>query len=72
MSNLTKRLKEEVLIDIYRKTLTESRFLGNNFSQQLLNQLCLIIREKKFAPEEEIFSRGELSSKLIFVLRGEI
>jgi hypothetical protein len=55
MSQLTKNLKEEVLIDIYFKNLKASRFLGHNFSQDVLNHYCLHLKEKKFAPEEELF-----------------
>ena len=37
MSQLTKRLKGEVLIDMYFKVLKGSRFLGKNFSKEVLN-----------------------------------
>lgn len=59
MSHLTKHLKEEVLIDIYHKTLKTSTLLGQNLSDSLLEKLCIHVKEKKFAPEEEVFSRGE-------------
>jgi len=52
---LTKNLKEEVLVDIYKKILKRSRFLRENFSDQTINKLCLYVKEKKFAPEEKIF-----------------
>lgn len=32
MGNLTKKLKEEVLIDIYSNILKNSRLIGENFS----------------------------------------
>jgi len=72
MSQLTKHLKEEVLIDIYKKTLKSSRLLRENFSEQTLNRLCIYIKEKKFAPEEIVFTKGELVTKMIFILSGEI
>lgn len=53
---MTKHLKEEVLIDIYKKTLKKSRFLRENFCDQTLNKLCTHLKEKKFVPEEGIFS----------------
>lgn len=69
---MTRRLREEVVIDIYLKILKRSRLLGNNFSNDILNRFCLLLKEKKYAPEEEIFSQGEIASKLIFVLSGEL
>ena len=60
MSQLTKHLKEEVLVDIYKKTLKQSRLLRENFSEATIDRLCIFIKEKKFAPEEIVFSRGEL------------
>lgn len=30
------------------------------------------MKEKKFAPEEIVFSRGEVANKLIFILSGEL
>jgi hypothetical protein len=72
MSQLTKHLKEEVLVDIYKKTLRQSRLLRENFSEQTLDRLCIFIKEKKFAPEEIVFQRGELVQKMIFILSGEL
>ena len=72
MGNLTKKLKEEVLIDIYSNILRNSRLIGENFSQKILNTLCLKVKEKKYTPEEEIFSKGEIANRLIFILKGEV
>lgn len=72
MGVLTKKLKEEVSVDMYFKVLKKSRIIGENLPMSLINQLCLKIKEKKLTPEEDIFTKGELVSRLIFVLKGEI
>jgi hypothetical protein len=52
---MTKHLKEEVLVDIYKKILYSSRLLRENFSEQTLHKLCINLKERKFAPEEVLF-----------------
>jgi CRP-like cAMP-binding protein len=69
---MTKHLKEEVLIDIYKRVLKKSKFLRENFTEQTINKLCTRIKEKKFVPEEVIIQQGEVASKLIFLLSGSI
>ena len=72
MGVLTKKLKEEVLVDMFFKVLKKSRIIGENLPASLINSLCLKLKEKKFTPEEDIFTKGEPVNKLIFVLKGEI
>jgi hypothetical protein len=45
MSQLTRHLKEEVLKDIYGKTVKASRLLGQ-LSTEVLNGLCLHLKER--------------------------
>lgn len=70
--HLTKSLKEEVLIDIYKKHLKKSRFLRDNFSEETINKFCLRIRERKYTPEEKIFHQGEQVDCLLFIMTGGI
>lgn len=61
MSNLGKNLKEEVLIDIYKKILMKSHLLRDNFSEETIHKLCVRVKEKKIVPDEKVFSRGDLA-----------
>lgn len=55
-NSLSKKLKEEVQVDIYEKILKNNKFLKNNFSETLLRNLSLKFEEITLAPEELIFS----------------
>ncbi|CAD8200952.1 unnamed protein product [Paramecium octaurelia] len=72
IEQLTKHLREEVLIDIYRKTLQQSRFLRENFSEEILNRLCQIVKETKLYPEQVLFQRNDSPKALWFVLSGAV
>ncbi|CAD8180977.1 unnamed protein product [Paramecium pentaurelia] len=72
IEQLTKHLREEVLIDIYSKTLKQSRFLRENFSEEILNRLCQIVKETKLYPEQVLFQRNDSPKALWFVLSGAV
>jgi hypothetical protein len=65
-------LKEEVLVDIYKKILKKSHLIQDNFTEKTINKLCIRIKEQKIVPDEIIFSKGDLATNLIFVLSGQI
>jgi CRP-like cAMP-binding protein len=60
------------MIDIYKKILMKSHLLKDNFSDSMINKLCLRVKEKKLVPDESLFSQGDLSQSLIFLLSGQI
>ncbi|CAD8066524.1 unnamed protein product [Paramecium primaurelia] len=72
IEQLTKHLREEVLTDIYSKTLKQSRFLRENFSEEILNRLCQIVKETKLYPEQVLFQRNDSPKALWFVLSGAV
>ncbi|CAD8095929.1 unnamed protein product [Paramecium sonneborni] len=72
IEQLTKHLREEVLIDIYSKTLKQSRFLRENFSEAIINRLCQIVKETKLYPEQVLFQRNDSPKALWFVLSGAV
>ncbi|CAD8096304.1 unnamed protein product [Paramecium sonneborni] len=72
IEQLTKHLREEVLIDIYSKTLKQSRFLRENFSESIINRLCQIVKETKLYPEQVLFQRNDSPKALWFVLSGAV
>ncbi|CAD8114518.1 unnamed protein product [Paramecium sonneborni] len=72
IEQLTKHLREEVLIDIYSKTLTQSRFLRENFSDETIHRLCQIVKETKLYPEQLLFQRNDSPKALWFVLSGTV
>ncbi|CAD8091549.1 unnamed protein product [Paramecium primaurelia] len=72
IEQLTKHLREEVLIDIYSKTLTQSRFLRENFSDETIHRLCQIVKETKLYPEQLLFQRNDSPKSLWFVLSGAV
>ncbi|CAD8171955.1 unnamed protein product [Paramecium octaurelia] len=72
IEQLTKHLREEVLVDIYSKTLTQSRFLRENFSDETLHRLCQIVKETKLYPEQLLFQRNDSPKALWFVLSGAV
>jgi len=45
MTDLAPDLKKEVLIDIYKATLTKSKFFRENLSDDCINRLCLYVKE---------------------------
>ncbi|CAD8147087.1 unnamed protein product [Paramecium octaurelia] len=72
IEQLTKHLREEVLVDIYSKTLTQSRFLRENFSDETIHRLCQIVKETKLYPEQLLFQRNDSPKALWFVLSGAV
>ena len=54
-NSLSRKLKEEVQIDIYCKHLKNNHFFKNNFSENFLKKLSLQFQEYTLAPEENIF-----------------
>ena len=55
VNELSSDLKCEVLVDIYKKILTKSKFFRENLSEQCVNALCLSIKEQRFSPDETVF-----------------
>lgn len=53
-AHLSKKLKEEVLIETYGQILKDNSFLSTNFSEGFLNKLCLKMKESNYAPGDLI------------------
>jgi CRP-like cAMP-binding protein len=62
----------ELLLDIYKNVILRSRFLKDTLSNECLNKLALIVKDKTYQPEELIFSKNDVCSKLVFVNYGEV
>lgn len=58
------------MVDFYKKTLKNSKLLREFISEDCLNELCLIVKEQKFQPDDAIFKAGDLISRLYFILDG--
>ena len=45
IKELSEDLKQEVLVDIYKKHLFKARFFREGMSQDCVNKMCLYVRE---------------------------
>lgn len=69
---MNKMLKEEVLVDLYKKIIEKSFLIKRNFSDQTIKKLCTKIKEQKYAPESPVIQSGEQANRLLFVLSGSL
>ncbi|CAK92678.1 unnamed protein product (macronuclear) [Paramecium tetraurelia] len=72
MSNLDKKLKEQVAIDMYCEMLKKSRLIRQTLSLKSVHKLCSYVHEIKVPPEEIVANQNEQANKLIFLQRGEL
>lgn len=54
LSNLSSKLKQEVLMDIYGKILKDYSVFSKNFSNDFLKRISLKMKEMTFAPDDII------------------
>jgi len=59
LDQLVGDLKKDVLLDIYGQIIKSKKIFKLNFSEGLLNELALKMKEKRLAPEEIIFEQNE-------------
>ena len=69
---LTKKLKEELHINLYENLLKTSRIINEKLSDNTIRELSSFVREFSFAPEEEIFVKGDHAARLYFILHGGV
>lgn len=72
LNQLTGSLKRDVLLDIFGKIIKNEKIFKLNFSDQLLEELTLKMKEKRLAPEEIIYNQNEFTDKLFFLMKGSI
>lgn len=58
MAELPNDLKTEMMIEIYKDVLMQSKFIRENLSDQCINKLCLRVKELKLSPDETLFEKG--------------
>ncbi|KAL4461181.1 hypothetical protein ABPG72_009478 [Tetrahymena utriculariae] len=71
LQQIDPNLKNEVMRDIYGKILSKKKILQLNFSKNLIESLCLKLKEQTFGPEDIIIRENELVKSIYFVLSGE-
>lgn len=52
---LASSLKKEVLVDIYGRILNNQKLFYLNFSQNVIRNLALVVKEKTLGPEEILY-----------------
>ncbi|KAL4507034.1 hypothetical protein ABPG72_001827 [Tetrahymena utriculariae] len=72
LENLTSKLKEEVLRDLYAKKLKNHKIFYLNFSNQVLDALSLKMKELNLVAEEYIFRKYEYDDKIYILISGEL
>ncbi|CAD8065047.1 unnamed protein product [Paramecium primaurelia] len=72
LNKLSGQLKQEVLVDIYKRVLLNSNFLKNNIPDDLINNLCQKTKQATYAPGYDIASVNDTATKLIFILEGKV
>ncbi|CAD8160863.1 unnamed protein product [Paramecium octaurelia] len=72
LNKLSGQLKQEVLVDIYKRVLLKSNFLKNNIPDELINNLCQKTKQATYAPGCDIASVNDTATKLIFILEGQV
>ncbi|KAL4489969.1 hypothetical protein ABPG72_010868 [Tetrahymena utriculariae] len=73
ISQFSDNLKEELLIQLNKLILKESKVLKENFNLEILSKCIAIIKEQKLTPGQILIQQeeGNLDCSLIFVLFGE-
>ncbi|CAD8064276.1 unnamed protein product [Paramecium sonneborni] len=72
MIHLSGNLNKEVKIDFYKNLLQNSKLIRQNFSQQFIEKLCILVKEQTFVPEEIISIQGQKVDRIYFILKGEV
>lgn len=52
--SLSMTLRDEMLLELYGKTLRKNKLLNSNFSDLFLNKLALCFHEQTFGPDDNI------------------
>lgn len=71
IQNLNAELQCEVHKDIYSKLLRKYKLFKTS-SKSFVEEVALLVKEKKIKPEEYIFKQGDVSDKLFFLLNGSL
>ena len=50
----------------------DSDIFSKRFSKDLLRESTIMIKEKKFSPQEVIVEEGELNNNIYFIEKGEV
>ena len=56
LSSLPFKLKNQLIIDLYEKVLKNVPILSENFSSECISEMCLLIKEHKYIPQDLIFN----------------
>ncbi|CAD8205669.1 unnamed protein product [Paramecium pentaurelia] len=72
IEKLDPTLKTELKIDIYRKFISNSKLISTTFSDLMLNEICQLVKEKQYMPDEFIVISDQEINELYFVLEGEV
>ncbi|CAD8145901.1 unnamed protein product [Paramecium octaurelia] len=70
--HLSGNLNKEVKIDFYKNLLQNSKLIRQNFSNQFIEKLCILVKEQTFVPEEIISIEGQKVDRIYFILKGEV
>ena len=65
LQKLTKKLKNEVLLESFGKYIENIPFFKGNFSKSTLEKLSLSLRELSFSPEEIIYQELNLLARIL-------
>jgi len=72
MQVIPQSLKDEVYLDIFGRLLKKSKIFSLNFSVEFLNTLALLLKERKYGPEEVIYHPNEKGTTLYFIIKGSV
>ncbi|KAL4438107.1 hypothetical protein ABPG74_016886 [Tetrahymena malaccensis] len=72
LSGISKNLREEIYQDFFGKILFNSNIFKNTFSNKLIQQLSLVMKEITLGPGDIIFSKGDTDNKLYYVFKGVV
>ncbi|EAR84241.2 cyclic nucleotide-binding domain protein (macronuclear) [Tetrahymena thermophila SB210] len=72
LSGISKNLREEIYQDFFGKILFNSNIFKNNFSNKLIQQLSLVMKEITLGPGDIIFNKGDTDNRLYYVFKGAV
>ncbi|CAK81063.1 unnamed protein product (macronuclear) [Paramecium tetraurelia] len=72
INQLSKQLREQMQIDLYKKYLIKARFIKDYCSQSTIEKLCQYVKIESYAPESKILNQQTSCEKLYYVLEGEL
>ncbi|KAL4466351.1 hypothetical protein ABPG72_001029 [Tetrahymena utriculariae] len=72
LEKVPENIQNEVFMEFYGKILHSCKLFRFHFTEKFINALSLKMCEESVGPGECLFKQGQIDSKIIFLLKGEV